>query len=311
MTNITFLPTSCNIFFIAAIVGVIIWWCVYSIKISKKNKQIFQRLYSWKREFLHVILLSFNLALYLNLLLPHFWDLFFVTWMFCILAVCALVIPLMHCEGKIKIYMIMLMEHGAVIIGFFLLFLSYTFNDYDNISFIGTKGSSLLNPLIAAVIAYFAYKLAPETDKAILPVVYKTNEEFEILPKLILERKDEVWGVAVLPNVILRTNRKDKFSWFAAKAIALESKLNGKQGDLPSDKFLFAMWNKELRSKIQTMVELFYDNGIDVIKKESQIVWCSNTYMEAGRSFKFNLTSDYGSICDTNTEYSNCIIIRF
>ena len=159
--------------------------------------------------------------------------------------------------------------------------------------------------------------MAPETDKAcgeiesILPGVYKTNEEFEILPKLILERKDEVWGVAVLPNVILRTNRKDKFSWFAAKAIALESKLNGKQGDLPSDKFLFAMWNKELRSKIQTMVELFYDNGIDVIKKESQIVWCSNTYMEAGRSFKFNLTSDYGSICDTNTEYSNCIIIRF
>ncbi len=119
--------------------------------------------------------------------------------------------------------------------------------------------------------------------KSIFPIAYKKGNEFEILPELILERKDEVWGYEIIPNIILAKkmgadgNVKDA-CWYNANAFAKKCVLNGKKGHLPSNEVLKQYWNWDLKDKIQEMDKFLRENGIDAEREQLGrvgLVWCS------------------------------------
>ena len=138
--------------------------------------------------------------------------------------------------------------------------------------------------------------------KLIFPIAYKKGNEFEILPEFIPERKDEIWGYEIMPNIILAKKCSadgdvKNTSWYNAKAFAEECILDGKQGHLPSVKVLQQNRNAELRDKIQLMDKFLYENGIDAETKYLGAIWCSevNDYnyasyfvLKSDNDFKIN-----------------------
>ena len=116
--------------------------------------------------------------------------------------------------------------------------------------------------------------------KSIFPIAYKKGNEFEILPELILERKDEVWGYEIMPNVILAKKcgadgNVENTNWYNADAFAKNCVLIGKQGHLPSKEVLKHHWNMELSNKILAMDWFLLKRGINAENRLVGSIWCS------------------------------------
>lgn len=135
--------------------------------------------------------------------------------------------------------------------------------------------------------------------KLIFPIAYKKGNEFEILPEFIPERKDEIWGYEIMPNIILAKKcsadgNVENTSWYNAKAFAEKCILNGKHGNLPSKKVLKQKWNVELGDKIQIMNKFLCKNGIDAETEYVGAIWCSEV---KGNTVACCFTLDYGFGC--------------
>ena len=135
--------------------------------------------------------------------------------------------------------------------------------------------------------------------KLIFPIAYKKGNEFEILPEFIPERKDEIWGYEIMPNIILAKKcsadgNVENTSWYNAKAFAEKCILNGKNGHLPSTEVIKQNWNVGLRNKIQKMDKFLYENGIDAETRSDKtdvytgVIWSSEVYNNTG-AYSFNL----------------------
>lgn len=108
----------------------------------------------------------------------------------------------------------------------------------------------------------------------IFPIVYKKRNEFEVLPKLILEREDEIWGYEIMPNLIL-AKKCDGVTWNDAKAFAEKCVLNGKQGHLPSKEITPFLNDLKLRALIHAMDEFLCQFKIDAENYSVGAIWCS------------------------------------
>ncbi len=135
--------------------------------------------------------------------------------------------------------------------------------------------------------------------KSIFPIAYKKGNEFEILPELILERKDEVWGYEIMPNVILAKKcgadgNVENTNWYNAKAFAKKCVLMGKQGDLPFKEVLDRNWSAELKNKIKEMDKFLSENNIDAERKRIGIIWCPDIDFH-GNALYFILADGYNN----------------
>lgn len=137
--------------------------------------------------------------------------------------------------------------------------------------------------------------------KPILPIVYKKGNDFEILPELVLERKDDVWGYEIMPNIILAkkcgaVDNVENTTWGNIKTFAEKCILNGKKGCLPSKEVLIHNWSIELRDKIKMMDRFLNANGVNAEVRSAEkevyigVSWC---FEENGntKAYAFNLNT--------------------
>ena len=144
--------------------------------------------------------------------------------------------------------------------------------------------------------------------KSVFPVVYRRGNEFEILPELILERKNEVWGYEIMPCVVIAKkcgadSNVESANWYNSKKFAQTSVLNGMRGSLPSRAIVAKLKARDflvLRSQIQKMDRFLCDNGIDAETRSEKnpryagVVWCAeeNDYRTASY---FSLATSRGN----------------
>ena len=144
------------------------------------------------------------------------------------------------------------------------------------------------------------------------PIAYKKDNNFEILNELILDRKDEIWGFEILPDIILAKKcgaygNVNNTSWDCVKSFAEKCLLNGKKGSLPSANMLDDYWDKSLKEKIQAMDIFLINNGIDAEKRSAfkdqyvGTVWCSEADVHANAS--------YYSLEDSENDFADISII--
>lgn len=145
--------------------------------------------------------------------------------------------------------------------------------------------------------------------KSIFPIAYKKGDEFEIFQEFIPERKDEIWGYEIMPNIILAKKcgadgNVESTSWDNAKAFAEKCVFNGKRGHLPSVSALKWKYYKEpLMYKVDQMDKFMLKKGIDAERKFYGTVWCFETVgLEASC---FNLNVGYAEW------YDKAVIFRY
>ena len=145
--------------------------------------------------------------------------------------------------------------------------------------------------------------------KSIFPIAYKKGDEFEIFQEFIPERKDEIWGYEIMPNIILAKKcgadgNVESTSWDNAKAFAEKCVFNGKRGHLPSVSVLKWKFYKEpLMDKVDQMDKFMLKKGIDAERKFYGTVWCFETVgLEASC---FNLNVGYADW------YDKAVIFRY
>ena len=133
--------------------------------------------------------------------------------------------------------------------------------------------------------------------KSIFPIAYKKGDEFEIFQEFIPERKDEIWGYEIMPNIILAKKcgadgNVESTSWDNAKAFAEKCVFNGKRGHLPSVNALKRkLYEEPLMDKVDQMDKFMLKKGIDAERKFYGTVWCfENVDLEA---CCFNLKGGY------------------
>ena len=144
--------------------------------------------------------------------------------------------------------------------------------------------------------------------KSVFPVVYRRGNEFEILPELILERKNEVWGYEIMPGIVIAKKcgsdtNVESVDWYNSKTFAETSVLRGKRGALPSRTIVSKLRARDflvLRSQIQEMDKFLCNNGIDAETRSEKnpryagVIWCSeeNDYRTA---YYFSLATCRGN----------------
>lgn len=131
--------------------------------------------------------------------------------------------------------------------------------------------------------------------KPIFPIAYKKGDEFEIFQEFIPERKDEIWGYEIMPNIILAKKcgadgNVESTSWDNAKAFAEKCVFNGKRGHLPSASVLKQkLYEKPLMYKVDQMDNFMLKKGINAERKFYGTVWCSEVVDLEASCFNLNV----------------------
>ena len=147
----------------------------------------------------------------------------------------------------------------------------------------------------------------------VFKVAYKKGSDFEILPELIWERKDEIWGFEIIPGVILaKKTGQDKnvktTSWNEVKIFAENCIFNGKKGSLPSFQTLQDGWTDKLVYEIQSMDMYLCNNEIDGESKSAEdlnyvgIIWCQEEY-NGNNAYYFDIEDNYTEIAEKDCCY--------
>lgn len=89
-----------------------------------------------------------------------------------------------------------------------------------------------------------------------LPLVYRRENEFEVLDGLDLSRKDELWGIQLTSGVMVALkcgagNNVSKTTWDEVKKFVEKMCLNGKSGFLPSKDVLKEHWGAEEKQDLR------------------------------------------------------------
>lgn len=144
-------------------------------------------------------------------------------------------------------------------------------------------------------------------------IAYKKGDNIEILPELILERKDEIWGFEIIPGVILaKKTGPDKnvktTSWNEVKIFAENCIFNGKKGSLPSFQTLQDCWTDKLVYEIQSMDMYLCNNDVDAETKSANdrnyvgIIWCQEEY-NGNNAYYFDIEGNYTEIAEKDCCY--------
>ena len=91
-----------------------------------------------------------------------------------------------------------------------------------------------------------------------LPIVYSNENKLSLEKGLILSRKHEIWGIQLLPNVIVALKGKvsdaSNSTWQQMKIFAEKMELNGKCGRLPSKVLFKNQWGYLERKKLEATI---------------------------------------------------------
>jgi len=170
--NIVFLPTSYNVLFVTAIISMMLWWGIDTIKEKKinwnrnKEKEALDSSFSWRSLFLSLLLTGGNLLLYMDLSSPFEGKVcLYVLVILTIINVLVLSYLFSGFSLKEKVCLMSISENAIitfnVIVFFFIYLYDYVTADIykDYISIIGTKAYSFLNVIVSAAITFCNYKL--------------------------------------------------------------------------------------------------------------------------------------------------------
>lgn len=153
-----------------------------------------------------------------------------------------------------------------------------------------------------------------------LPLVYRKDNEFEVLDGLDMNRKEELWGIQLLSGVMVALkcgpgNNVSATTWEEVEKFAENITFNGKPGFLPSKDVLRKHWGKKEKAKFAATVEVLEENGIEADGIEADGyqggIWCSGEY-SPGFAYCFDL--NYGSvdwIIKYNTYFNDRVAVAF
>lgn len=137
-----------------------------------------------------------------------------------------------------------------------------------------------------------------------LPLVYKKSEnEFEVLPDFIPERKYEFFGFEFAPGVIV----EKAFSAKNIEDIDDTLILNGKKGHLPSYKRLKKHWSEGLKKRLDVTAQLLRNNGIEASGGHGKILLSGKRYID-GKSVPTYFDLEDGKECFSG---ANRLLIAF
>ena len=114
------------------------------------------------------------------------------------------------------------------------------------------------------------------------PIVYQIgNDEFEVLPDFVPERRWQIWGYEITPGVIIakKRGRVDGLSdvnWYNVKHFSEKVTINGKEGRLPSKSELKGLWSRALKERIDGMDQFLVNQGVAAEQRNMGICWSSD-----------------------------------
>lgn len=115
-----------------------------------------------------------------------------------------------------------------------------------------------------------------------LPLVYRRENEFEVLKALDLSRKDELWGIRLTSGVMVALkcgpgNNVSSVTWEKTKNFAEKMRFHGIPGFLPSRYVLEEYWGRTEEAKFAATVAVLRGNDIEADRYRG-CIWCSEGY---------------------------------
>ncbi|MBE6453122.1 MAG: hypothetical protein E7012_06515 [Alphaproteobacteria bacterium] len=155
-----------------------------------------------------------------------------------------------------------------------------------------------------------ATEIPTNPNKPIFSIGYKRGNEFEILPEFIPERKGEIWGYEILPNILLAKKcgpdgNVISTTWNNVKSFADACKLEGKNGSLPFKEILYQNRAKGLPQRIKLMDNFLRENGVDAEEEAVGKIWCYEVY-DLNYAYYFDLDCHSVDWSNKNCFYEGC-----
>ncbi len=119
-------------------------------------------------------------------------------------------------------------------------------------------------------------------EKTALPLVYRRENEFEVLNGLDLSRKDELWGIRLTSGAMVALkcgsgNNVSSVTWEKTKNFAEKMRFHGIPGFLPSRYILEEYWGRTEKAKFEATVAVLKENDIEADDYRG-CIWCSEGY---------------------------------
>ncbi|MDO5386296.1 MAG: hypothetical protein Q4F75_03395 [Pseudomonadota bacterium] len=148
-----------------------------------------------------------------------------------------------------------------------------------------------------------------------LPLVYRKDNEFEVLDGLDMNRKEELWGIQLLSGVMVALkcgpgNNVSATTWEEVEKFAENITFNGKPGIIPSQDVLIEYWGNEEKAKFAATVEVLEENEIEADGYRGYI-WCSDGYF-LYHACRFSLkVGSFGCYFKDTTNSNDRVAIAF
>lgn len=139
-----------------------------------------------------------------------------------------------------------------------------------------------------------------------LPLVYRKDNEFEVLDGLDMNRKEELWGIQLLSGVMVALkcgpgNNVSATTWGKVKRFAEKMRFKGEPGSLPFKDHQKWYWGNKEEVKFAATVDVLEENGIEAEGYRGWI-WCSE---ECCPNYAYYFDLRYGDISWSNQLCTN------
>jgi hypothetical protein len=138
-------------------------------------------------------------------------------------------------------------------------------------------------------IAEWFYSLPTSLIKTDLPLVYKDGNNLTTKIGLVFEDMGKLWGIQILPRVVLSLASRDEndepFGKDKAKKFAESIYLDGVEGSLPTLEVLKAFNDKKISKAFKNTIDVLIEYDIETVT--SGVVWTANEW--AGFNYLFGI----------------------
>ena len=147
-----------------------------------------------------------------------------------------------------------------------------------------------------------------------LPLVYRQGKVLTIEPGLILNRRNELWGIQLTSGAMVAlkcgpgTNVTSTI-WDKIKKFAQSMTFNGQHGSLPVKEVLKEHWGGKEKEAFEATVDVLKSNNIDA-DGYFGCLWCAEPKTDHAHFFNLNFGT-CGWINKKETYYSDRVILTF
>nr|DAM28166.1 MAG TPA: hypothetical protein [Caudoviricetes sp.] len=124
-----------------------------------------------------------------------------------------------------------------------------------------------------------------------LPLVYRKDNEFEVLDGLDMNRKKELWGTQLSSGIMLSLAGEVFSNWEEIKKFAEKMHFNGKPGSLPSKDHQRLYWGVAEKEKLDATGDILEKYGIYTWRYSGRF-WCSEEY-DSFNAYTFELETGW------------------